>query len=473
MKSKILLVFATLLLASNAFGQNGFKQEVLIGTWLGKLHVQNFEMRLVFNISVDANGVLTSTMDSPDQGANGIKMGKLEFKSGKLKINAPAILAYYEGTLVSKDSMNGNWFQSGQSFELPLKKQREEFSIRRPQEPMPPFNYKIEEVKFKNEKANHTLAGTLTIPESEGPFPAVILISGSGAQNRNEEIFGHKPFFVIADYLTKRGIAVLRYDDQGVGASGGSQMNTTSEDFSFDAEAAFKFLKSDSRINLDAIGFAGHSEGGLIAPMVISRNPEVGFFISLAGPALIGSEILLLQSKALGIANGGTTEIIQKELDQNKALFEILSSENNNVKAKEQMKATILASLKNDDKSQEEIEKEVKAFDQGFPLVVINWMRYYVKTDPADFLYKIKCPVLVLNGDKDLQVVSKENLKAYEVIFKDTGLNDFKLVALKNHNHLFQNCNTGLPSEYSKIEQSFSPEALEIMALWIEERFVK
>ncbi len=473
MKSKILLVLATALFAFNAFSQEEFKPETLKGSWLGKLHVQNFEMRLVFNISIDGNGSLLATMDSPDQGATGIKMGEIKFSENNLKINAPAIRGYFEGMMVNGDSILGNWNQNGQSFELPLKKQTKSVLVNRPQEPKPPFNYKVEEVKFKNEKAGHILAGTLTVPKTDGPFPAVILISGSGAQNRDEELFGHKPFKVIADYLTKNGIAVLRYDDQGVGASGGSQMNTTSKDFSFDAEAAFNFLQSDARIKKTAIGLAGHSEGGLIAPIVISRNQKVGFFISLAGPALVGSEILLLQAKALGEISGASSEMIKAELDQNNKLFDILKNEKNNTKAKAQMKAAISASLKNENKTQEEIEKEVKTFDQSFPTVVFDWMRYYVKTDPASFLNDLKCPVLVLNGDKDLQVVSKENLEAYDEIFKKSRLSDYTLVELKNHNHLFQNCKTGLPSEYGSIEESFSTEAMNIMTLWIKERFIK
>jgi uncharacterized protein len=250
-------------------------------------------------------------------------------------------------------------------------------------------------------------------------------------------------------------------------------MNSSSEDFSFDAEAAFQFLRSDSRIKKKAIGFAGHSEGGLIAPIVISRNPDVGFFISLAGPALVGSEILLLQANALGKANGAEPALIEKELKRNAGLFEILINEENNEKAKGLMSAAFSASLEGDNMDQEAIEDEVRVFEQSFPIVIFDWMRYYVKTDPAKFLNQVKCPVLVLNGDKDWQVISKENLEAYEMIFKKSGLKDFKLIELKNHNHLFQNCNTGLPAEYGAIEESFSPEALEIMSRWITDRFVK
>jgi uncharacterized protein len=208
MKSRIILIIAAVSLAFNMCSQEYLKQEELVGSWLGKLHVQNSEMRLIFNISLDEKGLLVSTMDSPDQGAKGIKMGMVEFEFPKLKINAPALMAYYEGNFISKDSMNGSWSQNGQSFDLPLKKQLEDFSLSRPQEPQPPFSYKVEEVSFKNDEAGHSLAGTLTIPNGQGPFPALVLISGSGAQNRDEEIFGHKPFKVIADFLTKKGIAV-------------------------------------------------------------------------------------------------------------------------------------------------------------------------------------------------------------------------------------------------------------------------
>lgn len=473
MKFKILLFLVVLGISLNLNGQNKFDQTELVGSWLGKLKVQGFELRLIFNLSENESGTLMATMDSPDQGAKGISMGDVSFDGENLKINAPAIRGYYLGEMQGVDSLKGTWHQNGQSFELALKKQAKAFTFNRPQEPKAPFPYLVEEVKFKNENAGHTLAGTLTLPKGEGEFPAVILISGSGAQNRNEEIFGHKPFMVIADYFAKQGIAVLRYDDQGVGQSGGSQLGTTTYNYSFDAEAALKFLRMDERINSKAIGFAGHSEGGLIASMVSSRIEGVAFLISLGGPALPGSEIILSQTKALAKAQGMPEDEISKQFEQNKTLFEILMNENNNEKAQELMLKSYALSLKESGKNETEIAEEVQAFKQNYPKVVYNWMRYYLKTDPADFLVKMKCPVLVLNGDKDLQVISKQNLNAYEQIFKKSGLKDYELIELKNHNHLFQHCKTGLPSEYGSIEESFSEEAMEMMANWIWKRFLK
>ena len=472
MKSRILLFLLAIGMSTNLFGQNDFNQKELIGSWLGILKVQGIELRLVFHLSENETGILSSTMDSPDQGAKGIQMGSVSFETGLLKINAPAINGYYSGQMIRVDSIKGNWHQSGQTFEVDLKKQKEELKINRSQEPKPPFPYDVEEVKFMNEKAGHKLAGTLTIPKGEGKFPAVILISGSGAQNRDEELFGHKPFWVIADYLTRKGIVVLRYDDQGVGKSGGSQLNTTSLDYSFDAEAAFNFLRSDHRINKKEIGFAGHSEGGLIAPIVISRNKEVGFFISLAGPSMRGKELLVLQSKALQLASGKNENEIKEDQKWTSEMFRIIMTENDNEKAQKLITENYRIFLKSEDKSDEEIEKEVKTLHQGFPVIAYNWMRYFLMTNPADFLLKLNCPVLVLNGDKDLQVLSKDNLKTYKEIFTKSRLDDYQLTELKNHNHLFQHCTTGLPTEYGQIEESFSPEVLEMIANWINKKFI-
>lgn len=471
MKQKIFFLIAMCILSFSIHAQNEFQESDLTGSWLGKLKVQGFELRLIFHLSLDENKKLKASLDSPDQGAQGIGLGDVSFIDGKIKINAPALMAFYEGNMVQPDSMNGTWNQAGQSFDLPIKKQEKEIVVKRPQEPKPPFSYQVEEVNFKNEKAGHQLAGTLTIPKGDGKFPAVILISGSGAQNRDEELFGHKPFWVIADYLTRNGIAVLRYDDQGVGKSGGSQLNTTSFDYSFDAEAAFIFLKSDPRINHKAIGFAGHSEGGLIAPIVISRNNDVGFFISLAGPSLRGKELLELQSRALQLASGKNETDIKKDQEWTSEMFRIIMNEKNNEKAQKQIVENYGIFLKSEGKTDEEIEKEIQMLNRSFPMVAYNWMRYFLTTDPASFLSKLYCPALVLNGDKDLQVISNENLKTYEMIFKKSGFKDYQLIELKNHNHLFQHCTTGLPAEYGQIEETFSLEALETIANWIKKRF--
>lgn len=468
MKSKILLLVATFTMSTTVFSQKNFEQNDLTGSWLGKLKVQAIELRLVFNISQDTTGMIRATLDSPDQGAKGIKMGDVSFDSGKLKINAPALMAYYEGEMLQADSIMGIWNQGGQSFNLALQKQKGEFSIKRFQEPQPPFPYDVEEVKFKNEHAGHTLAGTLTIPKGDGLFPAVILISGSGSQNRNEELMGHKPFWVIADYLTREGIAVLRYDDQGVAGSGGSQANTNSEDYSFDAEAAFKFLQSDKRMNPKAIGLAGHSEGGLIAPMVASRNSEPGFIISLAGPAIRGKELLLLQSQVIKRAMGMEEVQIEKDQEQSAKMFDIIMNEEDNEKAQQAIIELYTLAFKNEGKNGKEIEGIAENLKQNLPIAAYHWMRYFLKTDPADFLAKIKCPVLVLNGSKDVQVPSKQNLDAYERIFKKYRVKDCTLIELENHNHLFQHCTTGLPAEYSIIEETFSPKALEEMVFWIK-----
>ena len=464
MKIKLTFVFIILL------GLQVFPQVTKItGSWFGKLKVQGFELRLVFNIS-NEEGTLKATMDSPDQGAKGIPMGEVSFIDNQLVVKSPALRGEYKGTL-EDNIIKGTWSQNGQVFDLSLEKQENALNVNRPQEPQPPFNYFVQEVTFKNTNGGHQLSGILTIPKGEGAFPAVILITGSGAQNRDEEIFGHKPFWVIADYLTKNGITVLRYDDQGVGKSGGSQFNTTTYDYSFDAEAAYRFLQNDERINKKQIGFAGHSEGGLIAAIAAERLEEIGFFISLAGPALPGKGIIRLQVEKIMEVQGVPKEIIDKELEWQSAFSEILIQEKNNQKAWEKINKVYSEHKKTDELDQDAIQKEIKQLNQKFPIVTYNWMRFYLKTDPAQFLKHLKCPVLVLNGEKDVQVLAGPNLEAFDEIFKKSGLKDYELHELKGLNHLFQPCKTGLPNEYGSIEVSFSGEVLQLMKDWILKKF--
>jgi dipeptidyl aminopeptidase/acylaminoacyl peptidase len=339
--------------------------------------------------------------------------------------------------------------------------------LNRPQEPKPPFPYTSEDVTFTNDKFNIRIAGTLTLPHGKGPFKAVILITGSGAQNRNEELMGHKPFLIIADYLSRNGIAVLRYDDRGVGGSQGNYQEATSADLATDAEAAFNFLKNNPKINRKKIGLIGHSEGGLIAPILAASNTDIGFIVSLAGPGVTGQQILVRQTEDINRLSGMKENAIKESVETDKKLYAVLRKEKDNNKAEKKILALYSEILKKRKTPEAEAEKEVQQLKQRFGTRTYTWLRYFLTTDPARFWKKVECPVLALNGEKDLQVAAHENLPAIEKALNSGGNKSVKTVSLPGLNHLFQHCTTGLPAEYGTIEETFSPEVLKIIANWI------
>jgi pimeloyl-ACP methyl ester carboxylesterase len=341
-------------------------------------------------------------------------------------------------------------------------------SIKRPQEPMGPYSYLIEEVKFQNTKANITLAGTLTLPSNGGKYPAVILITGSGAQNRDEEVLGHKPFLVIADHLTKKGIAVLRFDDRGVGQSTGNFKTATSLDFSTDVESAVAYLQTRKEIDKSRIGLIGHSEGGLIAPLVASGSDNIRFMVLLAAPAIDLGKLLLKQDELIARALGLSEREIQKMTSTNANAYRLVAL------------STDLKVLKNDltklaEKDILEIPRQLlppKMTKEEFIAMQIDnlsspWFQYVMKYNPGKTLEKVRCPVLALNGEKDLQVTPKENLYAIARALKNGGNSNITIKEFPDLNHFFQECETGSPLEYAKIEQTFSPKVLTEISAWI------
>jgi uncharacterized protein len=464
-----LAIFLLFLAGVQLSAQNMSDNKYITGSWLGKLSAGGASLRVVFNLSVTGTDSLIATLDSPDQGAKNIKLGLVTYDGSVIKISAPLLLGEYNGIIKNDTLIEGTWKQSGSEGPLNLSKLKGAFTFVRPQEPQPPFPYTSEDVVFSNEKAGITLAGTLTLPAGSGPFPAVILITGSGAQNRNEELRGHKPFLVISDYLTRNGIAVLRYDDRGVGKSKGSMLNSTSADFAGDAEAAFQYLKKRKEIKTNYIGFAGHSEGGLIAPIVASTNKEVAFVISLAGMAVPGGKITDSQLFALGRLSGIDEKKIKKSIADNRKILNVLVKESDNKKAEVLMTELYRKMMEKQKTSPEEIEKNLMRFKLTNNPSTFAWTRYYLMTDPADFWKKLRCPVLALNGEKDTQVNADENLGAIQKSLLSAGNKSFKIMKLPELNHLFQHCKTGLPTEYGDIEETFSQEVLKIMADWIHQ----
>ena len=461
------LLTAFIFYSQSITAQKVIDKRSITGSWLGKISVNTIDIRLVFNLKLNDKDSLVATADSPDQGAKNIPLGRVILNNEKLTIQAPLLLAEYKGTIVNDTTVEGTWTQRGGNYTVNLVKLKTAFSLNRPQEPKPPFPYASEDVTFTNSKFNIQLAGTLTIPAGEGPFPAVIMITGSGGQNRNEELLGHKPFLVISDWLTRNGIAVLRYDDRGVAKSQGSQLNSTSADFATDAEAAINFLKNRSKINPKAIGLLGHSEGGLIAPILAASNNEIAFIVSLAGPGVTGQQIIIRQSQDIGRLSGVNDEQIRKSTETNKKLYAVLRKERDDKKAEIKILAIYKEILEKEKTSKEDTEKAVNQLKATFGAATYTWLRYFLFTDPATFWKKVKCPVLALNGEKDLQVAAHENLPAIEKAMRSSGNNSVKTVQLAGLNHLFQHCEKGLPSEYGNIEETFSPEALKIISDWI------
>ncbi|MDA9343719.1 alpha/beta hydrolase [Algibacter sp.] len=458
---KLILIIYTLLLTLTTYGQD------ITGQWHGVLKVQGIQLRVVFNInSIDNNFV--STMDSPDQNAKGIPVTTTSFESPTLKLTISNLGAEYIGVLDDNDIIVGTFKQAGQSFPMDLSKEKiKKKKLIRPQEPKKPYPYYTEEVSFTNSIDSITLSGTLSLPSATGKFPVVVMISGSGPQNRDEELLGHKPFLVIADHLTKKGIGVLRFDDRGTAKSKGDFKSATSTDFANDVLSAVTYLKKRNDIDYKNIGLVGHSEGGLIAPMVASESKDIDFIVLLAGPGISGYDILLLQNELISKANGTDESKLQTELALLKGGLDIIIKGNNLNEIKSVLR----------DYLQKELNKNAELLPEGIKMkqfiegtvnqLATSWFQFFLKYDPASSLVKVKCPVLALNGEKDLQVPSKVNLDAIEKYLKEGENNNFVVKELPNLNHLFQECSTGSPNEYGKIEQTFAPKALLEISNWI------
>ncbi|MEM6718640.1 MAG: alpha/beta hydrolase [Bacteroidota bacterium] len=470
MQSFIKLIFrlAFLLGTLVASAQN------ISGTWKGALNIQGMELPIVFNISQSGDGY-TTTLDSPKQGAYDLATDKTTFEDNKLTITYAQIGMEYTATF-SDGAFSGTFSQGGQTFPLDLKKgkkeeKREKEEVKpKPQEPKKPYPYASEEVTFKNKAANNIkFSGTLTIPANVKNPPVAILITGSGPQDRNEELLGHKPFLVLADHLTRKGIAVLRYDDRGTAKSEGDFGTATSFDFADDAEAAMNYLQTRGDVvDVNKIGFIGHSEGGLIAPIIAARNKKVAFCVLLAGPGVDGIEVLLTQGKKGAELNGTDPRDIEASLPISKKIFEICANYKGENSDKE-MKA--LFEEMRDKMVTEASKKELSdiAIDNQIKTLTGPWMRTFLGYDPQTSLVKVDCPVLAVNGEKDFQVLPKLNLDGIKKGLqhnKDVTIKEFK-----NLNHLFQTSETGAFSEYADIEETFAPVALNFVSDWINARF--
>ena len=447
---KTILILITALISFIVNGQE------ITGQWNGLLKVPNGQLRVVFHVNKTENGY-NGTMDSPDQKVTGIPLGKVAFENSILKLEIPSAQISYEGALNKDNIVVGKFTQGGQSLELDLSKETIQKQVyARPQEPQKPYPYYTEEVKFENKTDNVVLAGTLSLPKKEGNFPAVILITGSGRQNRDEELLGHKPFLVLADYLTKKGIAVLRFDDRGAGESTGDFSKASTIDFSKDVQAGVDYLKTRKEIDKKKIGLIGHSEGGLIAPIIAGNSKDIDFIVLLAGPGLRGDALLLLQTELIERQSGVSNEEIKKRQEILKGAYDLVVASSANDENFKNSVSTYFNSKFD--------ENQAKAATNQ---ITSNWWYTFIKMDPVVALAKVKCPVLALNGSKDLQVPAEVNLQVIEKTLAKAGNKKVTAKILPNLNHLFQECKTGSPDEYEKIEQTFSPIALEEISSWV------
>lgn len=427
----------------------------VVGAWSGILKIQSHELRVVFNIAVVAD-TINVTMDSPDQGAYGIKTDKATFVDSTLTINVKSLNVGYSGKLKADNKIEGV-FRQGISM-LPLvltpgivaKRKRE-------QDPVPPYPYREEHIKFENSTDNVTLAATLTMPSEGSGFTAVVLVSGSGAQNRDEELMNHRPFLVLADYLTRRGIAVLRYDDRGVGESSGNFAKATTLDLARDAHSAVKYLATRPEIANNKIGIIGHSEGGIVAPIVAAENPQdVAFIVMMAGAGVSGDSIIIMQSALISEASGMSKKDIDGARQINRAVFEMIKNSTPRDTIYNYMRRVLP-------------ELDEKSLQNQLTSIMSDWFRTFIALQPSEYIEKVKCPVLAINGELDLQVPYNENLEAINRALKSGGNANFKTIALPKLNHLFQECETGLPTQYAQIEQTISPIAMQTIGDWIGE----
>lgn len=452
--------FSILIIA--LFSLNSMQAQNITGQWYGAIKVQGIQLRIVFHINKTDTGY-TSTLDSPDQNAKDIPVTNTTFQNSKLTLKITNLRFEYKGELQG-NIIVGSLTQNGQTFPLDLSRTPiEKPAVIRPQEPKKPFPYSSEDITFQNKTEDISLAGTLTLPEKSGKFAAVILISGSGPQNRDEEIFGHKPFLVLSDYFTKNGIAVLRFDDRGVGQSTGDFKTATTFDFATDVESAIAYLKTRKDIDTKKIGLIGHSEGGEIAPIVAAKSKDVAFIVMLAGPGIRGDQLMLQQKELIERA----MHIDEQQIADGQKIFSgayniILRSDSTEHSLKNKINIYLKQAIGN-----EANEEQINAITNQ---IVNPWMITFLKFNPESTLEKVKCPVLAIGGAKDLQVPPKENLEAIKVALEKGGNKMVTTKIFPDLNHLFQNCTTGLPSEYSAIEETFSPVALDEITKWIHKQ---
>ena len=445
------------------------QSQFIEGAWQGELLIQGQPLKIIININKQSNGAYNGAFDSPDQKAFGVRFTEVTFENNFLNCGISKMLLFVSGELMPNDSLKLLWQQGPAVFPLALGRIKgENRSVKRPQEPQGALPYQVKEVSFENKIDQIKLKGTLTIPQGKGPFPAVVLVSGSGPQDRNSTVFDHQPFLVLSDYLTRHGIAVLRYDDRGTGASEGEFKTATSIDFANDANAAFNFLSQQNGIDKKKVGIAGHSEGGMIAPMVATQNKKVGFVVMIAGPAL-PIDSLMYEQIRLTMEASHTPEIaIAGQLVFNHQLFNYLKAMPTYERANEGLdsfvKQVVIGQMGNDTNG---LYGAVVAQAKQLHSVVTPWFNYFINYQPKSNLSHLKMPVLGLYGEKDLQVRAYSNAAVLQSILEKAKQGPFKVYTFPNLNHLMQTATTGSIEEYYEINETFNESVMQMMAEWI------
>jgi len=464
----IITLLATIFISANVYAQFSFN-----GSWEGKLNIGK-DIRITMNIKDTGGHKFFGTMDSPDQFAFGIPCETVIVYQDSIKITTLNGKAEYQGRVTDSNIIRGYFKQNGMKLPLNLTKTYNPATPNRPQTPKPPFEYTSQDVIYYNADSSIRYGGTITIPKGKGPFPAVLLITGSSQQNRDEEIFSHKPFAVIADYLTNNGYIVLRVDDRGIGKTTGDFASSTSEDFMHDAIVSLGYLRSRREVNKHKVGLMGHSEGGMIAPMIAAGDKNIDFIVLLAGPGIKISQLMAEQNAAVLEKSGLSKEAIDSYLVLYREI--ILSSVNSS--NDEQIKSAIDTEVKDwvlktpksivsqtthiyDDKSRE------KYCDAMAKTISGKWYKYFLACDPQIYLEKLSCKVLALNGEKDIQVLAKSNLAGIKTSLAKSKSPVYNTIELEGLNHLFQKCTTCSVQEYAQLEETFSPAALKTISDWL------
>ena len=432
------------------------------GLWQSALETHGMRLRFQLHVSHDTDNQLVASLDSLDQAVGGLPAVNVSFKDSAIHLEIPAVAGTYDGALnAAKTSLTGKWSQTGAEQNLTFTRSDQPLELRRPQTPTKPYPYREEEVTFTNPAAKVTLAGTLTLPKGAGPFPAALLVAGSGPQDRDDTISNHKPFLVLSDYLTRKGIAVLRYDKRGIPKSTGSLDDATTLDLASDAETALAYLKSRKDIDPTRIGMIGHSEGAIIAPYIASRSKGIPWLVLLAAPATKGEDTLLKQSELIARAGNLTEPQIQASLDFDEAAYDLVRQEKDLDKLNEKLLNLVKSSG---------MDSAIPpaALEQQLRMLTSPWFRFFLDYDPLPNLKKTTCPVLALYGQNDLQVPAKVNMPLLQQAFAAAGDKDADIRQLASLNHLFQHSYSGSPAEYAAIEETFAPEALQAISDWLQ-----
>jgi uncharacterized protein len=432
------------------------------GMWQTAMEAHGLRLRYQLHVSHDSEGELVASLDNLDQSVIGLPAVRVSLKADNVfHFEIPAVAGIFEGTFnPAKNTIIGSWSQTGAERELGFKRSDQPLELRRPQTPLKPFPYREEEVTFSNAEAGVTLAGTLTLPKGSGPFPPAVLIAGSGPHDRDEAIANHKPFLVLADTLTRSGMAVLRYDKRGIGKSTGSADRATTLDLASDAQAAVAFLKTRKDMDTAKIGLIGHSEGAMIAPYLATHSEGIAWLVLLAPPAMKGEDTLIQQSELIGRAGGLSEPQLVASLTFDREAYDLVRAEKDPAVLSEKLRALVKETGLDAATPPAVLETQLR-------MLTSPWFRFFLDYDPLPNLQALKTPTLVVYGEKDLQVPPKRNLPVVKKAFADGGNPDAVATELPDLNHLFQHAYSGSPAEYAAIEETFSRGALQLITDWI------